>query len=70
MLARGCADHAGKGLEREGNRRTSQGRECWLFTYGRKLGRVLLAGLDCNLEQVKRGLARLGLGVPKQSKQS
>ena len=25
--------------------------------YGRKLGKVLLAGLDCNLEQVKRGLA-------------
>ena len=38
--------------------------------YRRKLGKVLLAGLDCNLEQVKRGLVRLGLGVPKQSKQS
>jgi len=25
--------------------------------YGRKLGKVLLAGQDCNLEQVKRGLA-------------
>lgn len=25
--------------------------------YGRKVGKVLLAGLDCNLEQVKRGLA-------------
>jgi len=25
--------------------------------YGRKLGKVLLAGLDCNLVQVKRGLA-------------
>ena len=24
--------------------------------YGRKLGKVLLAGLDCNLVQVKRGL--------------
>ncbi|MFZ4539218.1 thermonuclease family protein [Propionivibrio sp.] len=24
---------------------------------GRKLGKVMLAGLDCNLEQVKRGLA-------------
>jgi Staphylococcal nuclease homologue len=36
----------------------------WLTTeavkvdkYGRKVGKVLLAGLDCNLEQVKRGLA-------------
>ena len=38
--------------------------------YRRKLGKVLLVSLDCNLEQVKRGLARLGLGVPKQSKQS
>lgn len=25
--------------------------------YGRKVGKVLLGGLDCNLEQVKRGLA-------------
>ena len=25
--------------------------------YGRKVGKVLLAGLDCNLVQVKRGLA-------------
>ena len=25
--------------------------------YRRKLGKVLLAGLDCNLVQVKRGLA-------------
>lgn len=25
--------------------------------YGRKLGKVLLGGLDCNLEQVRRGLA-------------
>ena len=25
--------------------------------YGRKLGEVLLVGLDCNLVQVKRGLA-------------
>ena len=25
--------------------------------YGRKIGKVLLAGLDCNLVQVKRGLA-------------
>jgi len=25
--------------------------------YGRKLGKVLLAGLDCNLVQIKRGLA-------------
>ena len=25
--------------------------------YGRKLGKVLVAGLDCNLVQVKRGLA-------------
>jgi endonuclease YncB( thermonuclease family) len=25
--------------------------------YGRKVGKVLLAGLDCNLEQVKRGMA-------------
>jgi endonuclease YncB( thermonuclease family) len=25
--------------------------------YGRKLGKVLLGGLDCNLVQVKRGLA-------------
>ena len=25
--------------------------------YGRKLGKVLLGGLDCNLERVKRGLA-------------
>ncbi len=25
--------------------------------YGRKVGKVLLRGLDCNLEQVKRGLA-------------
>ena len=38
--------------------------------YRRKLGKVLLVGLDCNLEQIKRGLVRLGLGVPKQSKQS
>ena len=38
--------------------------------YGRQIGKVLLAGRDANLEQVKRGLARLGLGVPKQSKQS
>ena len=38
--------------------------------YGRKLGKVLPVGLDCNLKQVKRGLARLGLVVPKQSKQS
>ena len=31
----------------------------WVKTdrYGRKVGKVLLAGLDCNLEQVKRGLA-------------
>ena len=25
--------------------------------YGRKVGKVLLAGLDCNLVQIKRGLA-------------
>ena len=25
--------------------------------YGRKVGKVLLAGLDCNLEQIKHGLA-------------
>ena len=25
--------------------------------YGRKVGKVLLGGLDCNLEQIKRGLA-------------
>jgi endonuclease YncB( thermonuclease family) len=25
--------------------------------YGRKLGKLLLAGLDCNLMQIKRGLA-------------
>ena len=25
--------------------------------HGRKIGKVLLAGLECNLEQIKRGLA-------------
>ena len=25
--------------------------------YGRKVGKILLSGLDCNLEQIKRGLA-------------
>mgnify|MGYP003376898096 CR=1 FL=1 len=31
----------------------------WVKTdrYGRKVGKVLLAGLDCNLVQIKRGLA-------------
>lgn len=29
--------------------------------YGRKLGKVLLAGQDANLVQIKRGLAWLGL---------
>ena len=33
--------------------------------YGRKVGKVLLGGLDCNLEQIKRGLAWHYKGSPR-----